>query len=224
MSKLAASPVTRPRAPATTWRGLFLSLFGMLIIRDSFRLLHFDASSASAVAVRELIFYAFAIALLLFVRFAEKRTLQSVGIGTSKALKTLAWGCVTAAVCLLVGGAVGFLTHFNGGQPGRSMARLPVWLLVVIVFRAGIVVELCYRGYSIERFQELGLSKFWAAAIPLVVFAGGHWTGGWPQIAIAFALGAILSAFYLWRRDLLANIFAHALVDFIGVILPRLVG
>ena len=222
MSEVIAPPVTRPRTPATTWIGLFLSLFGMLIIRDGFRLIHADPTSVSSVGIRELLFYAFAIGLLLFVRFAEHRPLQSVGIGTSKAIKTLAWGCVTAAVCLLVGGAVGLLTHFNGGQPGRNMARLPVWLLVVIVFRAGIVEELCYRGYSIERLQELGLSKFWAAGIPLIIFAGGHWTGGWSQIAIAFALGAILAGFYLWRRDLVANIFAHALVDFIGVILPRL--
>lgn len=224
MSELPASTDTQRRTPAITWIGLFLSLFGMLVIRDGFRLLHFDPTSISAVAIRELLFYAFAVGLLFFVRFVEKRPLRSVGIGTSKALKTLAWGFVTAILCLAVGGAVGFLTHFNGGQPGRNMARLPVWLLVVIVLRAGFVEELCYRGYPIERLQELGLSKFWAAAIPLIVFAGAHWTGGWPQIAIAFALGAILAAFYLWRRDLVANIFAHALVDFLTVVLPRLAG
>jgi membrane protease YdiL (CAAX protease family) len=39
---------------------------------------------------------------------------------------------------------------------------------------------------------------------------------------IALALGAILTGFYLWRRDLVANMFGHWLVDFVGNILPKL--
>jgi membrane protease YdiL (CAAX protease family) len=35
-------------------------------------------------------------------------------------------------------------------------------------------------------------------------------------------LGAILAAFYLRRRDLVANFLAHAFVDTLTVILPRL--
>jgi len=38
----------------------------------------------------------------------------------------------------------------------------------------------------------------------------------------ALALGAILSAFYLWRRDLVANIIGHFLVDFVANVLPKL--
>jgi len=38
-------------------------------------------------------------------------------------------------------------------------------------------------------------------------------------------LGAALTAFYLWKRDLLAAIIAHFLVDFIpNVALPALSG
>ena len=51
----------------------------------------------------------------------------------------------------------------------------------------------------------------------------GCWNGGWKNIVIALALGTILSAFYLWRRDLVANMIGHFAVDFVGVILPRLV-
>jgi len=39
---------------------------------------------------------------------------------------------------------------------------------------------------------------------------------------IALALGAILSGFYLWRRDLVANMIAHFLVDFIANVVPKL--
>ena len=76
--------------------------------------------------------------------------------------------------------------------------------------------------HAIERLQALGLSRFWAAAIPIVIFSVGHWTAGWQNVVTAFIIGAMLAAFYLWRRDLLANMIAHFLVDFIGVVVPRL--
>ena len=38
---------------------------------------------------------------------------------------------------------------------------------------------------------------------------------------LAFAIGAVLTAFYVWKRDLIAAMFGHFLVDFIpNVILP----
>ena len=82
--------------------------------------------------------------------------------------------------------------------------------------------ELCYRGYAIERLRVLGLPGWLSAAIPLAIFAVGHWTGGWANIVIALVLGGILAGFYLWRRDLTANIIGHFLVDFVGNVLPRL--
>ena len=66
------------------------------------------------------------------------------------------------------------------------------------------------------------LNLFWAAALPLVIFGVAHWTGGWANIVIALALGVILSAFYLWRRDLVANMIAHFLVDFVANVVPEL--
>ena len=92
----------------------------------------------------------------------------------------------------------------------------------MICLRAGIVEELCYRGYAIERLQTLGLNRFWAAAVPLLIFSVGHWTGGGVNIVIALALGAVLSAFYLWRRDLVANMTGHFLVDFVANVIPKL--
>jgi len=32
----------------------------------------------------------------------------------------------------------------------------------------------------------------------------------------------VLTLFYIWRRDLIANMIGHFAVDFIGNILPRL--
>ena len=94
--------------------------------------------------------------------------------------------------------------------------------MTVIVFRAGFVEELFYRGYAIERLESLGWPQWAAAIVPLVIFAAMHVTGGPVNMLIAFTLGAILTAFYLWRQDLVANMIAHFLVDFIANVVPRL--
>jgi len=159
----------------------------------------------------------------MIIRRAEGLPLSSIGIGTSPLKRTLPWAALVAAACLVVGFGIAIATRFNGGHSGEALAKLPLWLLFFVVLRAGVVEELFYRGYAIERLQAIGLKKKLAVAIPLLVFSIGHWRGGWANIVIALALGAILSLSYLRRRDLVANMIAHFSVDFIGVILPQLV-
>ena len=60
-----------------------------------------------------------------------------------------------------------------------------------------------------------------AGAIPLLIFSLGHAINNWANVPVALALGAILTTFYLWRRDLVANMIAHFATDFLFVILPR---
>jgi membrane protease YdiL (CAAX protease family) len=103
------------------------------------------------------------------------------------------------------GAGIAALTHYGHGPGAAAFENLPLWLISLIVLRAGVVEEFFYRGYAIERLPALGLNRYWAAAIPLIIFALGHWTGGAANILIALALGGILAAFYLWRRDLVAT-------------------
>lgn len=210
------TPVSR-----STWVGLFVALFGILLVRQVIAVT-FHPLNTTATIYRESLNWLCAIALLLIVRRGERLPLRSVGIGTWSIARSLAWSVVIAFACLVVGLGIAALVHFNGGHSAEALAKLPVWLLLLVVVRAGVIEELFYRGYAIERLQVIGLTKFWAAAIPLLVFSVGHWNGGWKNIVIALALGAILSAFYLWRRDLIANMIGHFTVDFVGVVLPRL--
>src|SRR6185503_2869729 len=152
--------------------------------------------------------------VVLIVRRAEGLPFSSIGIGTWPLKRSLVWAAILAVVCLVVGFGIAIALRFNGGGSGEALAKLPVWLLVFIVLRAGVVEEVLYRGYAIERLQAIGLSKNLAFAIPLLVFSIGHWRGGWANIVIALALGAILSLSYVWRRDLVANMIAHFTVDF----------
>ncbi|HEY4283030.1 MAG TPA: type II CAAX endopeptidase family protein [Chthoniobacterales bacterium] len=212
-----ARPVSR-----LTWVGLAIALFAILLVRQAVSIFYPSLTLPAAI-LRESLVWLFAIALLIIVRRGEGLPLTSIGIGTSGLLRSLLWGAVFAVVCAVVGFAIAIATHFHGGKTGESLSKLPLWLSILIVVRAGVIEELFYRGYAIERLQAIGLNKFWAVAVPLAIFGLGHLQNGWANVAIALALGGVLSASYLWRRDLIANMIAHFAVDFVGIILPRLV-
>lgn len=214
-------PATTSRISPVTWVGLFLSLFGMLLVRQGVNSV-WPAPTFTSAVVKEVGMWVIAVIILLIVRCGEGLPLSSVGLGTARWMKSILWGLLLTVICL--GAAVGLivLTGYNGGETGKALEKLPLWLITLVVIRAGAVEELCYRGYAIERLQALGLPGSVSAAIPLAIFAVGHWTGGWANILIALALGGILAVFYLWRRDLVANIIGHFLVDFVGNVLPRL--
>jgi membrane protease YdiL (CAAX protease family) len=137
------------------------------------------------------------IAHLLIVWFGEGLPFRSVGFGRATLLQSLCWRVVLAIICLLLGAIVIALTHYTSGSSGTALAKLPLWLVTLIVVRAGVLEELFYRGYAIDRLQALGLNRYWAVTIRLVIFSLGHWTGGWANIVIALVLGAVLTVFYL---------------------------
>ena len=213
---------SRSQVSGWTWAGLFIALFGMLIVRQVISFV-WPTLTVPATICRESLHWICVAAVVMIIRRAEGLPLSSVGIGTWPLKRTLLWAALVAVVCLVVGFGIAIATRFNGGHSGEALAKLPLWLLFFIVLRAGVVEELFYRGYAIERLQAIGLNKKFAVVIPLLVFSIGHWRGGWANIVIALALGAILSLSYIRRRDLAANMIAHFSVDFIGVILPRLV-
>jgi membrane protease YdiL (CAAX protease family) len=202
------------RLGLTTWIGLFIALFGLFLTRQAFRIVSHDPGTA-LVVVRELTIFASAGALLMLMKRREKLPLRTIGLGTSVWWKSALWGLVTMLLC---GGAAEFLGNVArlGDGTASPFDRLPLWVFVLIVFRAGIVEELFYRGYAIERLQTMGAGRFASAAIPLLVFAGGHYAGSWVDVLQPLVLGGILTGFYLWRRDLVANILAHTMVDLVG--------
>lgn len=220
-------PVTAEQRPfptkisPATWAGLAISLFAMVAIRQLFVFFVPETTFISAL-LKEALIWVSALALIVIVRRGEHLSLRSIGIGTARWWKSILWGFIIAIVSALVVGGLAALTHYGHGPGSAAFEKLPLWLITAIVFRAGVVEELFYRGYSIERLRLVGLGRFWSVAIPLVIFSLGHWSGGAANILIALAAGLILTGFYLWRRDLVANMIGHGLVDFVANVLPAL--
>ena len=202
------------RSSLMTYTGLFVALFAIPLITQIVRQISPDADT-SQVIIRELLISASAGALQVLVKYGEKLPFKTIGLGTSVWWKSVLWGLATMFLC---GGAAVFLekTTRLGGDGVSPFDRLPLWVFVLIIFRAGIVEELFYRGYAIEHLEAIGRGRFASAALPLLVFAAGHYTGGAGAVLQALVLGSILAGFYLWRRDLVANSVAHTLVDLVG--------
>ena len=215
----------QPSVPAkvsrATWVGLFISLFAMLVIRQVITFFVPELTFGSAI-LREALIWLSAITLLVIIRRGEHLPLRSIGLGTARWWKSILWGVVIAIVSAIAVVALAHVTGYGHGPGSAAFDKLPLWLITAIVFRAGMVEELFYRGYAIERLRLIGLGRFWSVAIPLVIFSLGHWTGGAANILIAFAAALILTGFYLWRRDLVANMIGHGLIDFAANVVPKL--
>jgi membrane protease YdiL (CAAX protease family) len=214
-------PSVAAKVSPATWAGLAISLFAMVVIRQVFVFFVPEIALASAI-LKEALIWLSAVALIVIIRRGEHLPMRSIGLGTARWWKSILWGFVLAVVSAVVVGALAYVTSYGHGPGSSAFEKLPLWLITAIVLRAGVVEELFYRGYAIERLRMIGLGRFWSVAIPLVIFSLGHWSGGAANILIAFAAGLILTGFYLWRRDLAANMIGHGLVDFVANVLPAL--
>ena len=214
-------PTVPTKVSRATWAGLAISLLAMVAIRQTFVFFVPETTFASAI-LKEALIWLNAIALIVIIRRGEHLPLRSIGLGTARWWNSILWGFVIAIVSAVVVGALAHVTSYGHGPGSSAFEKLPLWLITAIVLRAGVVEELFYRGYAIERLQMIGLGRFWSVAIPLVIFSLGHWSGGAANILIAFAAGLILTGFYLWRRDLAANMIGHGLVDFVANVVPAL--
>jgi len=215
-----------PTNRAWTYAGLVIALFGIPAANLAFKFAGYSKADSGAVVVRELIVLALVGLLLLIVRAGERLPLSSIGLKRQPVIPAILWSiavlcaflAAVAACLLLVLPALG-LTYGQGGGPAVSLA---VTLLVVI--RAGLAEEVFYRGYAIERIESLTGSTAIAAIVPLVMFAGFHFSQGMAGIIIAFTVGAVATAIYLWKRNLVIVIAAHFLTDFIPNVLLPLIG
>src|SRR5262245_64834917 len=136
----------------------------MVAIRKLF-VLFVPETTFPAAVLKEVLIWVSALALIMIIRRGEHLPMRSIGLGTARWWKSILWGFVIAIVSAVAVGALAYVTNYGHGPGSAAFDRLPLWLITAIVFRAGVVEELFYRGYAIERLQLVGLGRFWSVAI-----------------------------------------------------------
>jgi uncharacterized protein len=207
--------VSRPRVVV----GIALSVGIFLVVRVLFP--DFAASGATVIATREVVLLALAAALVLYVVVLEQLPISE--LGWRPRLSSLGWGvaiCITLVVASLLTISVARALGFE--QDARvlaTLARQPAWLLLVVAMTAGIAEEIAFRGVLIDHVGALLRSRHAGAIASVVVFSALH-ANAWRLTQLFFVLPSaiILTAFYLWKRDLLACILGHALTDTVGLL------
>lgn len=158
------------------------------------------------------------VVIVAIVTLWEKRPLASIGL-RSFGWSSLAWGLALAAVTIYIVMPSLMWALQAAGIPGfeAGMARvlvLPMWFRVVAVVTAGIVEDTLFLGYSFTRLALITGNQWLAGILAVAAFSLLHlpnWGVG-PVLAYFVAIGLAMS-FFAWRRDLLANIVAHTIVD-----------
>jgi membrane protease YdiL (CAAX protease family) len=155
-------------------------------------------------------------------RIGERLSLAQMGFGRTS------WRSAPSAVLLalffififgpLAGAALAHVapSAFDDGK--RALARLPVWYVGVTIIIVAAGEEWLYRGYAIERLEALTGSTPAAGIVSLLMFGIAHlplW--GLAAALSTLASGAIFTALYIWRRDIVALAAAHVLVDRYGL-------
>jgi membrane protease YdiL (CAAX protease family) len=218
---------TSPAGRRWTYTGLVIALFGIPAVNLIFKLAGFTRSDDNAIVVRELAILALVGLLLWIIRSGERLPLSSIGIRRQPIGPAILWTLVAMVAfavalffCLgLLLPALG-MTYGSQGGPAVSLA-----VTTLVVMRAGIAEEIFYRGFAIERIEALTGSRIVAAIVPLVMFAGFHFSQGMAGVIIAFFVGAAATAIYLWKRNLLILIAAHFTLDFVpNVLIPLFAG
>ncbi|WP_343730357.1 CPBP family intramembrane glutamic endopeptidase [Duganella sp.] len=170
--------------------------------------------------------WACCLALLALVLCWEQRPLASIGIAAGN---HAAWlGGAALGLTMLALSVVSVVQARRMGKEDTSqglmqLTEMPLWFRCAVPLTAGITEEIMFRGYPIERLHELTGSWWLAALIPLAVFTLAH-LGSWSWkhlIGVGLA-GTLLTGLYLWQRDLIACMIAHALIDSVLIFLPAL--
>jgi uncharacterized protein len=202
-------------------------LLAVLVIPGAivgFRLIGRPGGNAGALGV-EIAAFALSALMLWLARAKQGLSWAELGLarpklGATAGLTLLGLGGVAAGLAACLGAFQ--LLGLSYGE-GDGVDR-PMWLLTAMIVRAGIVEELTFRSIAIDHVATLTGSKTLGWLLPVVLFGLLHFSQGLTGIVIATVTGGIITALYLWKRNLWANFAIHFIVDFVPNILLPLLG
>ncbi|MHC1727966.1 MAG: CPBP family intramembrane glutamic endopeptidase [Syntrophobacteraceae bacterium] len=208
-----------------TIAGLCIALFGPALLLSPSRRLPGKQGRMQTRVFELLFLWTLAGAIIGLVLCLEGLPLSSIGF--EPRLRSVIMGLLLA---LFFNRAVAPFAYWmirKMGAPGfeaglAAMARMPAWFLIFAAITAGVVEEILYRGYAIERMAQLTGSYALAGMISTAVHALMHlpmW--GWGPVATFFVSSGVLSIFYICTQDLTACIMAHTITDAVGFLTAK---
>lgn len=113
--------------------------------------------------------------------------------------------------------ALSWLTAHTLGdtQLLESTERAPAWLIVAAVLTAAVTEEILYRAMPMELLLRDRHPSWLVLLAPLALFVLAH-LGSWNLahvVGVVLPMGLLLSALYLWRRNLTVNVLVHLMID-----------
>jgi membrane protease YdiL (CAAX protease family) len=155
--------------------------------------------------------------------WVEKLSWSEIGFGRLS-WRSVLWGGALAVFLVFVYGpvATAALARFGGtfSTGAASLAGLPRWYLASAIAIVAAGEEWLYRGYALERLQALSGSIWIACGVSLLAFAAAHlplWGLG-PSLTTLIS-GGVLTALYVWRRDISFLILGHVATDLYGLVI-----
>ena len=205
--------------------GLALAWAGTALLISSAAVRLFgDPSNLPMAFAGQAVFWGLASAVVAIVVFWERQSLASLWLKPFR-WQSIAWGlalvAIHYAVILPVGEFVRHATGLSGFAQGmETVIRFPLSYRITAFITAGVVEEVLFRGYTITRLTRLTGNVWLAGALALAGFAALHlpyW--GWGFAIIGLLGGTVSTAFFIWRKDLLAMMVFHACTDAVGLVI-----
>lgn len=158
-------------------------------------------------------------ALLTFVLFVERRSVSSILIKRPKGkdIETALfyWGIAMAWSWLAT-----TLLPQEQDSGTASLVALSIPVLLGMVVTTAITEEILFRGYPIERINEITSTTWIGPAVSFAAFLVPHLTFFGPGWLLYHGSGTVMIyALYLRRRNLVACMLLHFLVN-VPILIP----
>jgi hypothetical protein len=196
-----------------------IGLLGALVA--AYALTRFGAPPKAVLETRlvyEAAWWGAAVAAVFYVRMIERLSPGAFGA------RMPSWRDIViaagAGIVIVAGTVAIYMTLFPVLLLSISMSHIPntmlmpYWYRLAMVARMAVTGELLFRALAVEHgVMVLPRGGKWlAAALSLAAFIAANWTSWSPVEAIAtFFGGIVLTALYLWRRNLAVNVIASAI-------------
>jgi hypothetical protein len=149
----------RSKISPFTWAGLFISLFGFIALRLTFRAFGVS-NSITADVWREFAVWIMAAVLIVMVRFGERLPLKSIGLGTAPRRESIRFGCILTGLCGVTAWIVILFTGYGHGPGSAEFNKEPIWFETLAVIRSGIVEELFSAVTRLNGWSQLAVAAY----------------------------------------------------------------